>query len=108
MNPIRLTTTTLQVLEVLAGRSGEVYGLEIATATGLMTGTIYPILARLERAGWVEGRWDTSDDRGPRKRYYRLTPPARQETEEILAARAKEHEEALARAARRRAQQQTS
>jgi PadR family transcriptional regulator, regulatory protein PadR len=105
MKPIRLTTTTLQVLEVLCSHEEQVYGLEIATKTGLMTGTVYPILARLERAGWVIGKWDTSDEsRGPRKRFYQLTPQAREESEALLGARAASREQAVARAARLRAQ----
>jgi len=52
------------------------YGLEMAKAAGLPSGTIYPILARLEREGWVESEPEDIDasaaGRRPR-RYYRLT-----------------------------------
>lgn len=52
------------------------YGLEMAKASGLPSGTIYPILARLEREGWVESEIENVDakvaGRRPR-RYYRLT-----------------------------------
>jgi len=53
------------------------YGLEMAKAAGLPSGTIYPILARLEREGWVESEREDIIDasaagRRPR-RYYRLT-----------------------------------
>jgi DNA-binding PadR family transcriptional regulator len=54
----------------------EHYGLEIANAAELKSGTIYPILARLERAGWVVSEWEQIDPvaegRRPR-RYYRLS-----------------------------------
>ena len=54
----------------------EHYGLELAKAAGLKAGTLYPILSRLEAAGWIEGSWEQIDPhvegRRPR-RYYRLT-----------------------------------
>lgn len=37
--------------------------------------SLYPLLYRLERRGWVRGEWERS--RGRRRRYYRLTPPGR-------------------------------
>jgi PadR family transcriptional regulator PadR len=52
------------------------YGLEMAKEAGLPSGTIYPILARLEREGWVESEQEDIDasvaGRRPR-RYYHLT-----------------------------------
>lgn len=52
------------------------YGLEMAKAAGLPSGTIYPMLARLEREGWVKSEKENIDPavagRRPR-RYYRLT-----------------------------------
>jgi PadR family transcriptional regulator PadR len=39
---------------------------------------LYPVLYRLERAGFVQVRWDTPDRGVPRK-YYRLTPAGRTE-----------------------------
>jgi PadR family transcriptional regulator, regulatory protein PadR len=39
------------------------------------TGTLYPALRRLERAGYVRGQWDTV--RGRRRRTYRLTATGR-------------------------------
>jgi DNA-binding PadR family transcriptional regulator len=41
----------------------------------LPTGTIYPALRRLERAGLVRTRW--SEDGGRRRRFYELTPAGR-------------------------------
>ncbi len=57
--------------------SGEHYGLDIATTTGLKSGSLYPILGRLEDNGWVSSRWEDiepTDEGRPRRRYYRLTP----------------------------------
>ena len=59
---------------------GEAYGYEIvANLTGrtnggleVSDGTLYPVLYRLERAGFVAIRWETPQRGVPRK-YYRLT-----------------------------------
>ncbi|MEV8635861.1 helix-turn-helix domain-containing protein, partial [Streptosporangium sp. NPDC051023] len=84
---LRLTGATLDVLEALAAADGQtVYGLQLADATRRPTGTIYPLLARLEERGWLEGGWESGDDtrrRGPRRRYYRVTGDGR---EHIAAA----------------------
>ncbi|WP_066362020.1 helix-turn-helix domain-containing protein [Herbidospora mongoliensis] len=73
---IRLTSATLDVLRVFqdAG-SADVYGLQLVADTGRPSGTVYPLLSRLEEAGWIEGHWegDGSRGRGPRRRYYRVT-----------------------------------
>ncbi|WP_281898106.1 PadR family transcriptional regulator [Phytohabitans aurantiacus] len=105
MEDIRLTSTTVLVLQVLYEQH-VVYGLQVARDTKLMTGTVYPILTRLERAGWVASEWeagdDADDDRGARRRFYRLTPPAREHVSELLAKRTREQERAQERAARLR------
>ena len=49
------------------------YGLGIGSAAGIAAGTIYPALARLERSGWLESRWDQPGPSAPRRRLYRLT-----------------------------------
>lgn len=70
----RLTSQTVDVLATFAERPSEpLYGLEIIESTGLKSGTIYPILARLETAKWLESSWDERQIRGPRRRLYRLT-----------------------------------
>jgi PadR family transcriptional regulator PadR len=72
-----LTPQTQAVLAALLQDMTEPhYGLEIAKAAGLASGTIYPILARLERQKWVESEWeqiDQSKEGRRRRRYYRLT-----------------------------------
>ncbi|MEH6373574.1 PadR family transcriptional regulator [Streptomyces sp. KLMMK] len=83
----KMTRTTLDVLSVLVTQDQELYGLKIAQATGVLTGTIYPILARLEQAGWVTSEWESGeepDSRGPRRRFYRLTPNGLQRAQSAL------------------------
>ncbi|MFI6824729.1 PadR family transcriptional regulator [Micromonospora sp. NPDC050187] len=74
----RLTPQTVEVLRLLlAAPDRPRYGRDIARQTKLKTGTLHPILARLELAGWVESFWEdpaAHEAQGrPRRRYYRLT-----------------------------------
>jgi len=74
---LRLTVQVLLVLQALLREPGrELYGLELSDETGLLPGTAYPILLRLEDEGWVTSRWEDVDPRAekrPARRYYRLT-----------------------------------
>lgn len=74
---VRITLQTLQVLRVLLiDPLDEHYGLEISRESGLPTGSIYPILTRLEAARWVTSAWENIDESKQgrrRRRYYRLT-----------------------------------
>ena len=71
-------TTPLLVLTVIG--DGELYGYEIAQrirelsggAFAPSEGSLYPALHRLEAEGALQAVWRESD-RGPRRRYYRLT-----------------------------------
>lgn len=55
------------IMEALRARSGG--------QVDLPTGTVYPALHRLERAGLVQGIWSTVG--GRRRRVYQLTPAGR-------------------------------
>jgi PadR family transcriptional regulator, regulatory protein PadR len=73
---IRVTTATLKVLEALAqaAPSDEMFGLRICQQTGLGSGTVYPVLDRLERAGWITGAWEPDQPAGrPKRRRYLMT-----------------------------------
>jgi PadR family transcriptional regulator, regulatory protein PadR len=60
----------------------ELYGFDLvrrlAEVDGMVTseGTIYPLLSRLRREGWVSTKWVESDA-GPPRRYYTLTDSGR-------------------------------
>jgi PadR family transcriptional regulator PadR len=73
----RMTLPTQLVLRaMIAEPTRQMYGLEIGHAAGLASGTIHPILARLEACGWLESEWEDLDPHQagrPRRRYYRLT-----------------------------------
>ena len=63
--------TRVILAELAAEPSRDRYGYELAQATGLASGTLYPILMRLEERGVLEARWELSEHR-PRH-VYRLT-----------------------------------
>ena len=68
--------TQLVLRALLADPSQELYGVEIGQAAGLPSGTVHPILARLEGVGWLTSRWEDIDPRAegrPARRYYQLT-----------------------------------
>jgi PadR family transcriptional regulator len=85
----KMTIATQLVLRaLLAVPASELYGSQIGEAAGLMSGTVHPILARLEAAGWVESRWEDIDPRAaarPARRYYRLTAEGADAARDMLA-----------------------
>ncbi|MFB9660096.1 PadR family transcriptional regulator [Glycomyces mayteni] len=88
---IRLTTTTRLVLDALldADPGDPPWGYRLCEITGLGPGTVYPILERLETAGWVAGTWEhpKPDDR-PARRTYTVTGTGRLAYAEAKAAKA--------------------
>ncbi len=65
----------------------ELAGADLMKAARLASGTLYPILLRLERAGVLTSRWETErpEDLGrPRRRFYRITPSGVQLAQEAL------------------------
>jgi PadR family transcriptional regulator, regulatory protein PadR len=85
---VRLTQPALKVLRFLMqtpreGRSGA----EMSKATKVGSGTLYPMLARLEAAGWLTSEWemiDPSEAGRPRRRFYRLTAIGQNNAREAL------------------------
>jgi len=78
---------TVAVLRALA--AGITYGFDIMDATGLSSGTVYPILARLERRRLVRSSWEDPaahrDTGRPARKYYRLTDAGRLTLEDAMA-----------------------
>ena len=81
---MNLTQPTALTLQALA--RGYRYGFEIMAVTGLPSGTVYPLLRRLEREGCIVGQWESEhtafSEGRPRRRTYRITVRGR----ELLAA----------------------
>jgi DNA-binding PadR family transcriptional regulator len=71
---------TLNVVRVLrcflADPARARYGYELMRAAGISNGTLYPILDRLQKAGWLRDGWEDIDPSAagrPARRHYRLT-----------------------------------
>ena len=87
MTPIRITHATALILQALA--SNHRHGFQIMEVSSLPSGTVYPVLRRLEREGLVESEWEdesAASDAGRRqRRIYTLTKPG-----VLLAERARQ------------------
>jgi PadR family transcriptional regulator, regulatory protein PadR len=74
--PRALSSATALVLDALD--RGAQHGFDILDATGLPSGTVYPILRRLEQDGLARSRWEAAkiaqQEQRPPRRYYVLTP----------------------------------
>jgi len=73
---MNFTYPTTLVLHALA--NGIRHGFDVIDATGLASGTVYPILRRLERETLVWAQWEDAaiahEEQRPPRRYYELTP----------------------------------
>ncbi len=73
---------TLEMILMCLISRRQMYGYELAATLEkkggslfrIKEGTLYPILYRLEKAGYIQSRWETLERGVPRK-YYRLTEP---------------------------------
>jgi DNA-binding PadR family transcriptional regulator len=76
---VRLTYPTALVLQALL--HGHHHGFDIMDVTGLPSGTVYPILRRLDAEGLVKSRWEKQGlarrEQRPPRRYYELTATGR-------------------------------
>jgi len=77
--PVPLSYSGALVLQAI--HTGHRHGFEIMRATGLPSGSVYPLLRRLEAAGLVASRWedidDARDEARPPRRYYTATADGR-------------------------------
>jgi PadR family transcriptional regulator PadR len=73
--PRPMGMSSLLILAALEARV--CYGLDLTQRTGLLPGTVYTTLRRLEKRSLVRGEWEVAEiaeaERRPRRRYYSLT-----------------------------------
>lgn len=67
----------LCVLKVLHNKA-KAYGLEILLSlkdhgVSVNEGTLYPLLNRMQKNGWLESTWDTQTESGHPRRFYQLS-----------------------------------
>jgi PadR family transcriptional regulator len=97
---VKVTYPTTLVLHALA--QGFRHGFDMLDVTGLPSGTVYPILRRLEHEGLVTADWENvaiaREEQRPPRRYYEVTAAghlllktalARYEVPRSIAARAR-------------------
>jgi DNA-binding PadR family transcriptional regulator len=74
-----MSAATVAVLVALV--DGISYGFDIMDATGLPSGTVYPILARLDSRGLAKSDWEDPlvprAEGRPARKYYRITAAGR-------------------------------
>ena len=97
-----MTYPTALVLQALT--RGFHYGFDIMDATGLPSGTVYPILRRLDREGLLKSTWEkhatAQREQRPPRRYYEITGDGEAMLAEA-AARFRVLDQAVPRSARR-------
>ena len=84
---ITMTYPTALILQALA--NGYRHGFDIMDITGLPSGTVYPALRRLERAGVVRSSWEDAEiaqgEQRPTRRYYELTASGEEALQQAVA-----------------------
>jgi len=78
--PASLLQGTLDLLILKALSTGELHGLGVSRRIEQITGgtfsvqpgSLFPALHRLEEAGWLDSRWESSEN-NRRAKYYTLT-----------------------------------
>ena len=83
---------TLDLLILKALSAGELHGLGVSRRIEQITagtfvvqpGSLFPALHRLEEAGWLSSRWETSEN-NRRAKYYELTRSGRKQLGEEAA-----------------------
>ena len=87
---VRLTAVIWEIMSVLSNASPDdpAWGLRICEQTGYGSGTIYPALDRMMKAGYIADRWeDPAPADRPKRRYYELTSTGRQWLTDAVQAR---------------------
>ncbi len=75
---LRISNQTLALLDALLNRPSDwSHGYALSQVTGISSGTLYPMLMRLERLRWLETKWEEPAGGRPPRHLYRLTTEAR-------------------------------
>jgi DNA-binding PadR family transcriptional regulator len=78
--PLRRLATIL-----LANPQGQFHRYSLSKDAAILSGTLYMMLGRLEKRGWLASEWEDDDVAmgRPRRRYYTLTDAGRQGLEDL-------------------------
>lgn len=76
--PRALSQQALAVVAILADTHEWHHGYDLMARAGVQSGTLYPLLMRLEAQGMLQARWVDSPEPGrPPRHVYKLTPAGR-------------------------------
>lgn len=86
---VRMSRQTVALFTAFLGQPREWrYGYDLSRETALKSGTLYPILMRLNKRGWLETRWIAPESPGrPPRHMYRLTADGLRSARELLTAK---------------------
>lgn len=86
---IRVTVNVAKVLRAFLEDPDEPrFGYDLMKTTGMSSGAMYPVLARLEIAEWITGSFEDIDSKvagRPARRFYRFTPEGKERGQMALA-----------------------
>ena len=87
---VRMSRQTIALFNALLEKPRDWrYGYDLSRETVLKSGTLYPILMRLNKRGWLETRWILPESPGrPPRHMYRLTGDGLRSAREFLSAKA--------------------
>lgn len=78
------SSATRAVLATLVERApGWSHGYELCRLTGLKSGTLYPLLIRLESEGYLVAEWQPAEPGRPPRHAYRLTAEGHAYAEQV-------------------------
>lgn len=82
----RVTLSFLKTLTVFVNNPSDKFsGADICNATKLMSGTVYPLLFRMEEKGWLLGTWEQTEEGKQPRKVYVLTRPGLDRGRDILS-----------------------
>ena|SRR5215471_11995059 len=85
---LRRSPQTFQVLDFFLSSPKEwKHGYDISQSTGLLSGTLYPVLMRMAERGLLETRWETPEGGRPPRHLYRFTAEGLRYARELRAER---------------------
>lgn len=86
---VRMSQQTVELFRAFLAQPREWrYGYDLSRETALKSGTLYPILMRLNKRGWLETRWTAPESQGrPPRHMYRLTADGLRSAREFVALR---------------------
>jgi PadR family transcriptional regulator, regulatory protein PadR len=87
--PVRMSRQTIALFKAFLAQPRDWrYGYDLSRENALKSGTLYPILMRLAKRGWLETRWTEPESPGrPPRHMYRLTPDGLRAARESLPAK---------------------